>query len=152
MTKSSPKFGEKVITNLEAARPVSDPSTAILRGAGIPAGAAVLVTAAGFGAGAGMGEGASVVLGGVMAVAALAVAPIVQRLTKRLDPAMVLGIAVLAYSVVMLLVGVTYGQVNDISWVHSAPAGLGALVAILAWSAGHIWTSQRMRELLYDSE
>lgn len=139
-------------TSIDEAPPVSDPSMAILRGAGSPAVAVVLVPAAIFAVASGAGAGASVILGGAMALAALAVAPIVQRLTRRMDPAIVLGIAVLAYSVVMMLVGITYARVNDLAWVHTRPAGLGALAAILGWSAGHIWTSQRMRQLVYDAD
>lgn len=141
-----------MITGLERVQPISDPAMTILRGAGLPAVAAVLVTAAVFGIGGGGGHGASVTLGGVMALAALAVAPLVQRLTRRMDPAMVLGIAVLAYSMAMLLVGYTFSLVNDLPWLHSMPAGLGALAAILGWSAGHIWTSQHLRQLIYDAD
>ncbi len=139
-------------TQIDAGPVMTDPAMAVLRGAGLPAVAASVLTAAGFTLAVGAGEGASVLLGGGMAGVALAVAPLVQRLTRRMDPALVLGIAVLAYSVVMLMVGLVYTGVSGLAWVSSTPAGLGALAAILGWSAGHIWTSQRMRELLYDTD
>jgi len=123
----------------------------ILRGAGFPAAAVVIVTAVGF-AFAGTREATSVLIGGAMALVALAVAPIVQRLTRRLDPAIVLGIAVLSYSLVMFAIGFTYSLINDFPWMRMTPAGMGVIATILGWSVGHIWTAQRLRQFVYDAD
>jgi hypothetical protein len=132
-------------------RTVTDPSLAILRGAGVPAAGVVLLTAAGF-AIAGRPQAASVLAGGGIAMAALVIAPLIQRLTRRLDPAPVLGLAVLAYSVVVILVGLVYAQVNDASWLRGTPAAMGVLAAIIGWCTGLMRASSRLRQLLYDTE
>lgn len=124
------------------------PSVAVLRGAGLPALAAIAVVAL-----AGLvtdrDHALSALVGGAIGVVALAAGPVLQWLCRSLDPEMALGVAVLAYCVVIGGAGIGYSALNDLPWLSGDWAGGGLLAAIIVWTAGQMRAVTRLRQLLY---
>lgn len=130
------------------ARADSHPSTAVLRGAGVPTLVVVAVIALA-GLPSDRDHALSALAGGVMGLLALAVGPVLQWLCRSLDPAMALGVAVLAYCLVIGVAGFGYSVLNDKSWLSGEWAGGGLLGAIIAWTIGQMYAVSRLRQLLY---
>jgi hypothetical protein len=124
------------------------PSAAVLRGAGLPALAAVAVVALA-GLVSDRDYALSALVGGAIGVVALAAGPVLQWLCRSLDPAMALGVAVLAYCLVIGGAGIGYSALNDLSWLSGGWAGLGLLAAILVWTVGQMRAVSQLRQLLY---
>ena len=94
----------------------------------------------------------SVLVGGGMAVIALAAGPALHQLCRNLDPSLVVGIVVLAYCLVVGLVGIGFAQVNDASWLVGEYAAGGVLAGAVAWVVGHMRASMRLRQPLWDED
>jgi ATP synthase protein I len=131
---------------LGSTNPVGD----LWRGAAVPTVLVVAVFAAGAAAFSSGSDAASVLTGGAMAVLALSVSPLLQQFCRNLDPSIVLGIAILAYCLVIGVLGVGYSLLNDLSWLSGGFAGAGVAVAAAVWSTGHMRTALRLRQPLYD--
>jgi hypothetical protein len=97
-------------------------------------------------------DAASVLVGGGMALVALSASPLLQRLCRNLEPSLVLGIAVLAYCLVIIALGIVYRLLRDQSWLHGGFAGASVAIAAAVWAAGHMWTALKLRQPLYDLE
>src|SRR3954452_21047623 len=129
----------------------TNPVGVLLRGAAIPAlgGLLVLTLAA---AVLGSDQLRSALVGGGMAVLALAVGPVIHHLCRRWDPAMSLGVAVTAYGTVIVLLWIGFSLLNDTSWLNGDFAAAGVVVASVGWAAGHIRAALRLRQALYQHE
>jgi hypothetical protein len=125
-----------------------NPIGVLLLGSVVPSVAAVAVLAA-LSWLASADAAVSVLVGGGMAVLALAVAPVLHQLCRNLDPNILIGIVVLAYCVVVLLAGYGFSQVNDASWLIGGFAAGGVLAGAGAWVAGHIRSSLKLRQPMY---
>jgi hypothetical protein len=126
-----------------------DPIAVLWRGAALPSVAVALVVAAGS-TFRGFPEAGSVLVGAAMAVIALSVGPLLQRACRSLDPSLVLGLAVLAYCLVIGVLGIAYSLINDLSWLNGGFAGTGVAVAATVWAIGHMRAAMRLRQPLYD--
>jgi hypothetical protein len=129
----------------------TNPVGALLRGSAIPAllGLGLLtVVAVPFG----LDEVKSSLVGGGMAVLAMAVGPLIHQLCRQLDPALSLGIAVTAYSMVIGLLWLGYSLLNDTSWLVGEFAAVGVVVASVGWAAGHIRAALKLRQALYQQQ
>jgi hypothetical protein len=124
------------------------PSAAVLRGAGVPALAAVAVVALS-GLLSDRDHALSALVGGGIGVVALAVGPVLQWLCRSLDPAMALGVAVLAYCLVIGGAGIGYSALNDLPWLSGRWTAVGLLAAILVWTTGQMRAVAGLRQLLY---
>jgi xanthine/uracil/vitamin C permease (AzgA family) len=132
----------------EPPRVDAHPSGAILRGAGLPALAAVTVVALA-GLGSDRDHALSALVGGGLGIVALAVGPVLQWLCRRLDPALALGVAVLAYCLVVGVAGFGYSALNDLPWLSGRWTAGGLLAAILAWTTGQMRAVSKLRQLLW---
>jgi hypothetical protein len=132
-----------------AAQGTANAVGALLRGSAVPALFAVAGLALA-GALVSPAAGASVLLGGGMAMFALAVGPALHQLCRNLDPSLLIGVAILAYCTAIGLVGIGYFQVSDASWLVGGFAGAGVAIATLTWTAGHLWAALKLRQPLYD--
>jgi hypothetical protein len=135
--------------------PVSEGTTnpvgALLVGSAVPALVAVAVLAA-VAVPFGTDEVASALVGGAMALLALAVGPLLHQLCRNLDPAMSVGIVVLAYCMVIGLLGVGYSLLNDTTWLVGEFAGAGVFVVAVAWTVGHMRAATKLRQPLYQQD
>ena len=101
---------------LSVAEGTTNPVGALLRGSAVPAllGLALLtVVALPFG----VDQVKSSLVGGGMAILAMGVGPLIHQFCRNLDPAMSLGIAVLAYCLVIGLLWIGFSLLNDTSWL-----------------------------------
>ncbi len=134
-----------------AAEATANPAGRLLAGAGWPGLGATAVLAA-VASVTDLSNGASALVGGVMALAALVVGPALQWICRGVDPNLLLGVAVLAYGLVVGLVWLVYSLVSDASWLSGGWAGVGVLAAAVAWVAGYMRASSRLRLPLYENE
>lgn len=126
----------------------TNPVGRLLLGSAVPAllaVAALTVIALPFG----LNQVTSSLVGGGMAVLALAVGPLLNQLCRNLDPPMVLGIVVLAYCLVIGLLGAGFSLLNDTTWLSGNFAGIGVLVVTVAWAVGHMRAALKLRQPLY---
>ena len=134
-----------------AALGTTNPVGVLLRGSVVPALLAVALLALISGL-VSLDAAKSVLVGGGMAVLALAAGPALHQLCRNLDPSLVVGIVVLAYCLVVGLIGIGFAQVNDASWLVGEYAAGGVLAGAVAWVAGHMRASIRLRQPLYDED
>ena len=87
-----------------------------------------------------------------MAGMAMGVGPILHLLCRNLDPAISLGIAVLAYCTVIALLWIGYSLLNDTSWLVGGFASAGVFVVSAGWAVGHMRTALKLRQPLYQHE
>jgi hypothetical protein len=83
---------------------------------------------------------------------ALAVGPTLHQLCRNVDPTMVIGIAVLAYCMVIGLLWLGFSLLNDTAWLVGKFAGAGVLVVTVAWAVGHMRAAIKLRQPLYQQE
>ncbi len=134
-----------------AAEATGNPAGRLLAGAGWPGLGATAALAA-VASVTDLSNGASALVGGGMAVVALGVAPALHQLCRNLDPNVVLGIAVLAYCLVVGLLGYAYSVLDDASWLVGGYAGAGGFVVAAAWTVGQMRASVKLRQLLYQED
>lgn len=129
----------------------TNPVGPLLRGAAVPAlgAVAVLTLVALFSS---PSAAMSVLVGGTMALVALAVGPLLHQLCRNLDPNLVLGLVVFAYCTVIVLLGIGYALVNDASWLVGGFAGGGVFVVAAAWTIGQMRAASKLRQPLYLDE
>jgi hypothetical protein len=129
----------------------SDPIGVLLLGSAVPAvlaGLLLALAAVPFG----LNQVTSSLVGAGMAALALTVGPVLNRLCRNLDPAMVLGIAVLAYCLVILLLGLGFSLLNDTTWLDGQFAAVGVIVVSVAWAVGHMRAAKKLRQPLYQQD
>jgi hypothetical protein len=129
----------------------SNPVGALLRGSAVPALLAVAVLTA-VAALFGSDEVVSSLVGGGMAVLALGVGPLLHQLCRNLDPTMSVGIVVLAYCMVIGLLGFGFSLLNDTDWLVGEFAGIGVFVVAVAWAGGHMRAAMKLRQPLYQHD
>ena len=145
MSSEEPASGPKVATG------TANPVGALLVGAAAPslAGLAVVTAVAAL---RGLDEVGSALVGGGLALLAMAVGPVLHQLCRRLDPAMVLGIVVLAYGTVVIALGLAFSSLNDIDRLSGEFAGAGVFVIAAGWTVGQIRASLKLRQPLYTAD
>ena len=135
--------------------PVAEGSTnpvgELFRGAAGPA-LLVLAILTGVAVPFGLDEVKSSLVGGVMAVFALAVGPMLHQLCRNLDPTMAVGFAVLAYCLVIGLLGVGFSLLNDTSWLVGEFAAVGVFLVAVAWAGGQMRAAVKLRQPLYQHD
>jgi hypothetical protein len=120
----------------------------LLRAGALPALAAgLLVTAAGFTSGRAAVLGA--LAGTVLSVTALASGPLLLRAARNVRPAMLFALAVTTYTVVVGVLGVAYAVLGDVSQVNTTWLGGAIIAATLAWLAGQVRQTSRLRLLAF---
>ena len=136
---------------LSVAEGTTNPVGALLRGSAVPAllGLALLtVVALPFGS----DQVKSSLVGGGMAILAMGVGPLIHQFCRNLDPAMSLGIAVLAYCLVIGLLWIGFSLLNDTSWLVGEFGAAGVIVATVSWAVGHMRAALKLRQPLYQHE
>jgi hypothetical protein len=131
------------------AGPTRDPVRALWLAALLPAVCLGLVTIAGSFL-AGSQEGASAASGAGIAILALSVAPVLHLICRNLDPAFSLGLAVMAYCLVILGMWVAYEQLGSTDWLQAPFAAWGVLLTGVGWVAGHMRGALKLRLPLYE--
>jgi hypothetical protein len=140
--------GPESVSPVTVVMGVPDPVLVLLRGTAVPSVSSVAVVAA-IAALEGLDAVASALVGGGMALLAMAIGPALHRLCRQVDPAMVVGIALTAYCTVVILLGLGFSLLNDTSWLSGPFAGAGVFVVALQWTVGLIRTSLKLRQPLY---
>lgn len=137
--------------NLPVAEGTRNPVGALLVGAVVPAALALgaLIVGAAF---IGADEMKSSLVGGSMAGFALAVGPVLHQLCRNLDPTMAVGLVVLAYCMVIGLLGVGFSSLNGTEWLVGGFAGAGVFVVAVGWAAGHMRAAVKLRQPLYEQD
>jgi len=129
----------------------TNPVGELVRGAAVPAVLGWLVltlVALGFG----LDEVKSSLVGGGMAVLALTVGPVLHQLCRNLDPTMAVGVAVLAYGLVVVGLGLGFSLLNDTAWLVGGFAAAGVFVVAFGWAAGQMRAAAKLRQPLYQQE
>ena len=129
----------------------TNPVGALLRGSAVPALLAVALLAA-IAVPFGLNQVTSSLTGGGMGLLALAVGPALHQLCRNLDPAMVIGIVVLAYCAVIMLLGLGFSLLNDTTWLVGDFAAAGVFVVGAAWAVGHMRAAMKLRQPLYQQD
>ncbi len=129
----------------------TNPVGALLRGSAVPALLAVALLAA-IAVPFGLNQVTSSLAGGGMGLLALAVGPTLHQLCRNLDPAMVIGIVVLAYCTVIILLGLGFSLLNDTAWLVGDFAAAGVFVVGAAWAVGHMRAAMKLRQPLYQQD
>lgn len=88
--------------------------------------------------------------GAGIAILALSVAPVLHLICRNLDPAFSLGLAVMAYCLVILGMWVAYEVLGDTEWLRAKFAAAGVLAAGIGWVAGHMRGALKLRQPLYE--
>jgi hypothetical protein len=131
-----------------SAGPTLDPAGALLRGGGIPA----LLTCAGVAAcclPAGTSAAGSAAVGGVMAIIALSVGPMLLRLGRNWTSVGLMALAVTGYGAVVFFLGIAFLLVSNASWLSGGYAAIGVVVSTSGWLAGQLYSTQRLRVLSF---
>jgi hypothetical protein len=126
----------------------SNPAATLFRGAALPSLLAVVVLALVALPFSPAGS-ASALVGGAMAMTAMTVPTVLHQFSRRVDPSLMLGIAVLAYFVVIGALGVVYSLINDASWLVGGFAGGGVFAVAAAWTIGQMRAASKLRQPLY---
>lgn len=137
---------------LPTAEPTDDAPRApwlLLRAGALPALVAGLaVTAAGF------TSGAPAVVGGLtgtaLSVTALATGPLLLRAARNARPTMLFALAVATYGLVVGVLGLAYWVLDDVPHVNTKWLGAAIIAATLAWLAGQVRQTSRLRLLAFD--
>jgi ATP synthase protein I len=134
-----------------AAEGTTNPVAALLRGSAVPALLALLVLSL-LAVPFGLDEVKSALVGGAIAVLAMAVGPLLHQLCRNLDPNLTVGVAVLAYCTVVGLFGLGFSLLNDTSWLVGGFAALGVILVSVSWAVGHMRTALKLRQPLYQHD
>jgi hypothetical protein len=134
-----------------AAEGTANPVGALFRGSIVPAGLGLALLAL-IGAAFGLDQVKSSLVGGALAALAMSVGPLLHLLCRNLDPALTIGIAVLAYCAVVGLFGLGFSLLNDTSWLVGGFAALGVIVVSVAWAVGHMRAALSLRQPLYQHD
>ena len=120
----------------------------LLRSGLLPAAAVVAAVAL-----AGLRDGSrgvlGALLGGGLAIGALAVGPGLLRLARDMEPAMVFAVAVGAYFTVVGVLAAVYLTIGAADWFSGGYAGAGVIAAATAWLAGQVRATSRLRILAF---
>lgn len=131
--------------------PERNPASALLLAGAVPSSTATVVSLVVAGLLAGGAAAASAGVGGLLALVALAVGPLVMRGGQRMSPPGLLAAAVLAYGCVVVALGAAYGVLDLADWFRGLPAGLGMLVGGTAWLGGQLHRTRHLRVLVFGS-
>ena len=134
-----------------AAEGTTRPIATLLLGSAVPALSAVAVLSA-IAVPFGLNQVTSSLVGGGMAVLALAVGPALHQLCRNVDPTMVVGIVVLAYCTVIGLLWLGFSLLNDTTWLVGEFAAAGVFVVAAAWAVGHMRAAVKLRQPLYQQD
>jgi hypothetical protein len=100
----------------------------------------------------GSDEVVSSAVGGLMSALAMLVGPLLHQLSRNLDPALSLGIAVTGYGTVVGLLWAGFSLLNDTSWLIGGFAAAGVVVVTVGWAIGHMRAALKLRQALYQQE
>jgi hypothetical protein len=100
----------------------------------------------------GLDQVTSSLVGAGMALLALVVGPLLHQLCRKLDPAMSIGIVVMAYCTVIGLLWIGFSLLKDTAWLVGDFAGIGVLMVTVAWAAGHMRAAMKLRQSLYQQD
>ncbi|MFI7589670.1 hypothetical protein ACIB24_21590 [Spongisporangium articulatum] len=125
--------------------PTRDPAGALLRGGAGPGLAALLVAALVMLVLDGGAAAVSAAVGGVLAVLALAVGPLVMRAAGRLTPSGLQAVAVGSYFAVVVVLGVVWVLLGAVEEFDDTAAAVGVLAAAGAWVVGQAVRTRRLR-------
>lgn len=92
---------------------------------------------------------AGAVLGGLLVLLAMAVAPLVMRAARRWSPPAVMAVALLAYGATVIVLGAVYLALGNAEWLSSAHLGVALIACCGAWTAGGTWVTARVRILAF---
>ena len=129
----------------------TNPVGELLRGAAVPAVLGLLVLTVGALV-VGADEMKSALVGGAMALLALAIAPALHQLCRNVDPTLVIGIVVLAYGLIVIALWFGFSLLNDTTWLVGGFAAAGVFVVAFGWAAGQMRAAVKLRQPLYQQE
>ena len=128
--------------------PVRRPARVLMRAGALPALAGGGLVAAGALVVSG-GAAGSALLGTLLALLALSAGPALLAVLRSVPAPAAMPLALIAYSAVVVLLGLLYVLLGDQSWLSGRFAGAGLAVATTAWLAGQIRAVPRLRILAY---
>jgi ATP synthase protein I len=95
------------------------------------------------------GAVAGAVVGTLLTVTAFGTGPLLLRFARNVEPFLMFALAVAAYLTVVSLLGVAYALLSDVSWLESAWVGYAILAGSLAWLAGQVRATAKLRMLTF---
>jgi len=131
--------------------PTVSPARAMLLGGAAPAAVVAVLTAA-VGALGGAGSAASVLVGAVLAMAALGAGPVLLVLVRDWSPPAVMAVALVAWVLAVLALAVAYLLLSPLPWVLGSWVAAGIIGTGLAWVAGQLRATSRLRILAFGTD
>jgi hypothetical protein len=126
-----------------------DPAATLLRAGARPALAAAALVAA-VSVLWGWRAVVAAVIGGVLAIAALAVGPALLRAVRHASPGAVTAVATGGYVVVVVVLGLVFAVLAPASWLSAEHLAAALVVVTLADIAGQARAVIRLRVLVFD--
>lgn len=125
--------------------------SAMLRGAALPTLAAgALGTLAGLLVDARSGWSAAV--GALLVVGFFSISLLVMRQTAEREPAVVMGVVLLAYTGKLLALTIALFLLRDVSWLSTQALGLATICCTVVWLAFEVRAFSRLRILVAGTE
>jgi hypothetical protein len=95
---------------------------------------------------------AGAAVGTLLTVTAFAAGPLLLRFARNVDPAMLFALAVTAYFTVVGALGLAYALFSNASWLAGEWVGIAILAGALAWLAGQVRATAKLRILTFGDE
>lgn len=129
----------------------SDPYTAMLRGAAVPALAIAAVALAVFAVRDGWAGVAGVAAATAVVVVSFSTSILVLRRTAGHDPRVAFLAAMVAYMTTVMVLGLGVLPFRDVDWLSATAFALTAVTVSLAWTTGQVVAFTKVRSLVYDT-
>jgi hypothetical protein len=131
------------------AGPTPAPALALLRGGLLPTlgtgGLLVVIVALSTDGRAAVGAA----LGAGLACLAMSAGPLLMHATRRWSPPAVMAVALLAYGLVVIVLGLIYLTLEQVAWLSAGHLGVALAVCCAAWTVGQLWAARRLRVLAF---
>ena len=132
------------------AGPARGPAAAMWRGGAIPAALVGLLVVA-LSALAGGRAAGSALIGVVITVIAMGAGPILMSISRHWSPPAVMASALAGYMMTVLVLAVAFVLLAPVTWLSGEHVGIAMVAVVVAWLAGQMRASSRLRILAYGS-